>query len=157
MVNHVKGLAPACDCMEFGEVRYGGHKTEKPLVHKITNKSSIEMFCIDAEVLAHPPVVCVIPLVAESHELVKTRDRVRVYKLTLKSGESVAVSYPFFHLVIVLSGSVAKKEIGGNGTSKISWEEISSLGDISWYEPCLNVKQTNIGLETYEAYICEWR
>ena len=157
MVNHVKGSAPACDCMEFGEVRYGAHKTEKPLVHKITNQSNTEMFCIDAEVLAHPPIVSAIPLVADHHELVKTRDRIRVYKVTLHPGESVSVSYAFFHLVVVLIGSVIKKEVGDRGSRKVAWEETSTLGDISWHEPSLNVTQTNVGQDAYEAYICEWR
>ena len=84
VINHVKGSAPACDCMEFGEVRFGTHKSDKPLVHKITNKSDDEMYCIDAEVLSSPPIVSTIPLDAEHHKLVKTRDKFRVYKLTLR-------------------------------------------------------------------------
>jgi quercetin dioxygenase-like cupin family protein len=26
VINHVRGSDPACDCMEFGEVRYGAHR-----------------------------------------------------------------------------------------------------------------------------------
>jgi quercetin dioxygenase-like cupin family protein len=26
VVNHVKGSDPVCDCMDFGEVRYGTHR-----------------------------------------------------------------------------------------------------------------------------------
>ena len=100
VINHVKGSAPACDCMDFGEIRYGSYK--EPLVHKITNLNDDDMFCIDAEVLKTPPVTSPLPLVAEHHQLIKTRDRCRVYKLTLQPGESVHVSYPFFYLSIVL-------------------------------------------------------
>jgi L-threonate 2-dehydrogenase len=152
VVNHVKGSAPACDCMEFGEVRYGTHKTDKPLVHKITNRSKNQwMLCIDAEVLRPPPFSCPLPLVAEKHELVKTRDKCRVYKLTLEPGESVAVSYPFFHLTVVLCPGPVKKETG------VGWTETSSLGDVAWKEPVMNMTKSNVGSETYVEFIAEWR
>lgn len=158
VVNHVKGSDPQCDCMEFGEVRYGTHKSDKPLVHKITNKSDTMMLCIDAEVLKRPPVVAAIPLVAEKHELIKTRDKCRVYKLSLAPGESVTVSYPFFYFLVVLRPSVIKTEIGGNGGAiGISWEEMRELGQVDWKEPIMGLKQTNVGSSLYEAYIAEWR
>ncbi len=43
-VNHVKGSDPACDCMDFRKVRYGTHKSGKPLVHKINNMSDTDFF-----------------------------------------------------------------------------------------------------------------
>jgi len=153
VINHVKGSAPVCDCMEFGEVRFGTHKSDKPLVHKITNKSDDEMYCIDAEVLSSPPIVSTIPLDAEHHKLVKTRDKVRVYKLTLKPCESTVVTYKFFYLEVILSGSPIQKELGGS----VQWTEEYKLGDFAWKEPCLNLKMTNMGTNEYVAYICEWR
>ena len=137
VVNHVKGSDPQCDCMEvsahfasdapslhyilrhfslaqFGEVRFGTHKSDKPLVHKIQNKSDKLMFCIDAEIIKTPPITSPFPLMAEHHALIKERDRCRVYKLTLKPGETVSVSYPFFHLTIVLRGSKVKTVVGAS-------------------------------------------
>jgi hypothetical protein len=153
VVNHVQGSAPACDCMGFGEVRYGTHRTDKPLVHKITNRTDRTMLCIDAEVLRSPPVTAAIPLVADKHELIKTRDKCRVYKLTLKPGESVTVSYPFFHFTVVLEPGTIEKQTGGS----IRWTETSCLGDVAWKEPMTDLKKTNIGTEDYVEYIAEWR
>jgi putative dehydrogenase len=153
VINHVQGSDPACDCMEFGEVRYGTHKTDQPLVHKITNRSLDEdMVCVDAEVLKRPPVTAAIPLVADKHELIKTRDKCRVYKLTLEAGESVTVSYPFFYLVVVLQGGEVETGIGG----RMHWTESRALGDVSWKEPTMEVTKKNVGTTTYVEYIAEW-
>ena len=157
VVNHVKGSNPACDCMSFGEIRYGTHKTDKPLVHKITNQTKGKtMFCIDAEILKRPPITNPFPLVAPNHELIKTRDKCRCYKLTLQPGESVCVSYPFFYLRIVLKKGVIKTELS-SAPASLSWEQEYELGNVQWMEPCMNLKQTNIGKTVYEAYISEWR
>jgi len=154
----VKGFDPECDCMEFGEIRYGTHKSDKPLVHKITNQSNKPLFAIDAEVLKCPPITNPFPLVAEKHELVKTREKCRCYKLILKPGESVCVSYPFFHLQVVLKGGTIKTELSATGENTIglAWEQDYKIGDLKWMEPCMNVKQTNIGKSTYELYLAEW-
>ena len=90
---------------------------------------------------------------AEHHKLVKTRDKVRVYKLTLKPCESTMVTYKFFYLEVILSGSPIQKELGGS----VQWTEEYKLGDFAWKEPCLNLKMTNMGTNEYVAYICEWR
>jgi len=155
VVNHVKGADPACDCMEFGEVRYGTHKSDKPLVHKITNMADTDMFCVDAEVLKSPPVTSPFPLVAEHHTLIKSRDRCRVYKLVLEPGQSVSVSYPFFYLSIVLKGSTVKTEVGTQGHS-VSWKKTAELGDVEWHNPTLGIVITNSGETVYEQFIAEW-
>ena len=153
VVNHVQGALPACDCMDFGEVRYGTHKTDKPLVHRITNKTNKLMLCIDAEVLKQPPITAAIPLVADKHELIKTRDKCRVYKLSLEPGESVTVSYPFFHLTVVLEpGTLATKATGLSG-----WTEAKQRGDVAWKEPVAEHTKTNAGTSVYVEYIAEWR
>jgi hypothetical protein len=157
VVNHVKGNDPQCDCMEFGEVRYGTHKSDKPLVHKITNMNDKDMFCIDAEILKSPPVTNPLPLVAEHHELIKTRDRCRVYKLVLQAGERVNVNYPFFYLSIVLKGSKIKTSLGLSGNHSVSWEKETAIGDEEWCSPALNITITNIGDEIFEQFIAEWR
>mgnify|MGYP003866186883 CR=1 FL=1 len=158
VVNHIKGSAPACDCMEFGEVRFGTHKSDKPLVHKITNTSNTMMLCIDAEVLKQPPITAAIPLVAEKHELIKTRDKIRVYKLTLEPGESVQVTYPFFSLSVVLDGGIIQSQVGAReGIPDITWTTTAQRGDLHWKEPVVGIKQTNVGDSTYVVFIAEWR
>jgi hypothetical protein len=101
--------APACDCMDFGEVRYGTQKSDKPLVHKITNMTDKLMLCIDAKVLKQPPVTADIPLVADKDRFIKSPDKCLVYKLTLKPSENVTVSYPFFHFSVILKAIVPWK------------------------------------------------
>ena len=159
VVNHIQGRDPQCDCMGFGEVRFGQHKTEEPLVHKITNMTNQTMLCIDAEVLQKPPVTAAIPLVAPYHECIKTRDSCRVYKLTLSPGETVTVTYAFFYLTVVLKPSAVKMEIGGSGGDGhgICWTTTCQLGDVAWHQPVTNLTQTNVGSDVYEVYIAEWR
>lgn len=114
-----------------------------------------DMFCIDAEVLKSPPVTSPIPLVAEKHELIKSRDRCRVYKLVLQPNESVTVSYPFFYLSIVLKPSTLNTVIGSRSHS-ISWEKKTGLGDLEWCSPTIDITMTNTGDEVYEQFISEW-
>jgi putative dehydrogenase len=158
VVNHVQGRDPQCDCMGFGEVRMGLHKTEgPPLVHKITNTSSVEMLCIDAEVLRQPPVTAAIPLLAKFHECIKTRDKCRVYRLVLEPGESVTVTYAFFHLTVVMKPSIVEKSIGGGAGAGVRWTTSSQVGDVAWHEPVTDLTQSNVGVGTYKVFIAEWR
>lgn len=138
-------------------MRFGTHKSDKPLIHKITNKTNKEMFCIDAEVLKSPPVTCPLPLVAEHHTLIKTRDKCRVYKLELEPAQSVKISYPFFYLSIVLVGSNVLVEVSGGDGHSISWEKEFQIGDLEWHNPSLNMTITNKGSTKFEQYIAEWR
>lgn len=155
VINHVQGSQPKCDCMDFGEVRFAPHGTDKALVHKITNKTTrTDMFCVDAELLRRPPVSSPLPLVAACHALVKTREKCRVYKFSLGPGAAAEISYPFYYLVVTLKGGTVKTSLKGNA---MSWVETSKLGDVRWKEPCTDIVQTNTGLEVYEAYIVEWR
>lgn len=153
VVNHVKGMAPCCDFMDFGEVRYGAHKTETPLVHKITNKSDKDMLCIDAEILRRPPVTSVIPLFADKHELIKTRDKCRIYKLRLEPSETITVTYPFFHLSVILQDGTIEYEAG----NRINWTEAKKLSDVEWNSPVCNLKLTNVGPTSFVQFIVEWR
>lgn len=152
IVNHVKGSDPKCDCVEFGEIRYGTHKTDEPLIHKISNRDTKPVLCIDAEVLKKPPVTAVIPLVADKHELIKTRDKCRVYKLALDPGESVTVTYAFFHCSVILQGGVIDKEVSG----PIRWTETLERGDVAWKDPVVEMKKTNAGSTTFVEFIAEW-
>lgn len=145
--------------MEFGEVRFGTHRSDKPLVHKITNKSKKVMLCIDAEVLKQPPITAAIPLVAPNHELIKTRDSIRVYKLTLEPGESVDVTYPFFYFTVVLKGGSLQSQLssGAQGIPDLTWTSTIEKGDVHWKEPVAALKQKNVGETTISIYIAEWR
>lgn len=158
VVNHVQGSDPGCDCMDFGEVRFGTHKTDKPLVHRITNKSDQVMLCVDAEILKQPPITAAIPLVADCHELIKTRDKCRVYKMTLEPGQSVDVTYPFFFCTVVLNGGKLQSSISaGEGIPPLTWTSTLERGDVGWKEPVAALKQTNVGDSTVEVFIAEWR
>lgn len=154
VVNHIQGCDPVCDCMEFGEVRYGTHSSVgPPLIHKITNRSKDHtMLCIDAEVLKRPPVTAAIPLVADKHELIKTRDTCRVYRLTLTPGEAVTVTYPFFYASVIVDPGTIETEIAG----PIKWSETLMRGDFAWKEPS-TVTKRNKGDTTFVEYIAEWR
>jgi putative dehydrogenase len=155
VINHVKGSDPVCDCMDFGEVRYGTHKSDKPLIHKITNTTDHTMLCIDAEVLKSPPISCPIPLVAQHHTLIKSRDKCRVYKLCLQPGESVTVTYPFFYLSVVLKGTLINVKMG-NHPHFISWDWKSELGDVEWKSPSVEMTLSNSTSDIFEQYIAEW-
>lgn len=115
------------------------------------------MFCIDAEVIKKPPVTSPIPLVAEYHELIKERDRCRVYKLSLMPGQSITVSYPFFYLSIVLKGSKIRTVLGASAGHSVSWIKEGAMGDEEWCSPALDIGITNVGESLYEQFIAEWR
>lgn len=152
VVNHVQGSDPACDCMDWGEVRFGTHKTDKPLVHKITNKSNQVMLCVDAEVLKQPPITSAIPLLTDKHELIKTRDKCRVYKLTLQPGESCTVTYAFFSFTVILDPGTVERRTG-----PLAWKETSARGDVAWKEPIVEMSITNVGASSFVQFIAEWR
>lgn len=160
VINHVKGLQPICDCFGYGEVRYGAHKSEQPLIHKITNQSNTMMHCIDAEILCQPPIISPIPLIAQYHECIKIRSNCRIYKLTLLPGQYVETNYIFFHCTVVIQGSTIKKSIpsnsGSDRSSTITWTEEYNIGDFDWKEPIMNIQKTNVGTTTYIEYIAEW-
>ena len=113
------------------------------------------MFCIDAEVLKSPPVKSPIPLVAEHHTLIKTRDKCRVYKLCLEPGASVSVSYPFVYLSIVLKGSTIQTRLNSGGAG-IIWDKAMVLGDLEWNSPTVDITLTNVGSTVFEQFIAEW-
>jgi len=169
--NLVKGSDPVIDRAEFGEIRYVAHSPENPLVHRLTNKGGDntdegkDLFCIDAEILRKPPFKAGEPLTTtnndEHHVLVQSTENCRVYKLTLEPGEELLVSYPFFHLSIVLKGSTIRKSIGRGEartqqTACVSWENVHKTGDAEWNTPSVGVTVSNSGSTTFEQYVVEW-
>ena len=71
------------------QVRYGTHSPECPLVHRITSSSENAVNCFDVEVRSPPPSRTGKVEVEEivGHEIVKVREKIRVFKKVLKAGE----------------------------------------------------------------------
>ena len=163
LINHVRGSSPCCDRVEFGEVRYGPHKTDTPekgpFVHRISNMSpDKQMLCLDAEIVGRASIIFPLPFMAPGHELIKTRDKLRVYRFTLKPGEGgLDVSYPFYHLSIVINGSRLMMQDSSKSSNDLSWEVAPERGDVEWNGPSIGVKMTNISTDViFEKYIVEW-
>jgi hypothetical protein len=139
--------------MAFGQVGFAPY-TSSPCVHRITNLSPTHMFVVNVEVIQKPPVSQKEALEAgPSHAVVKTQDNCRVYKLSLKPGESTTVSYRFFYVRVVLQGSLVETSLGNNKV--VSWEENLFMGDCHFKEPCVGMTIKNLGDSIYEAYVCE--
>mmetsp|Transcript_15072 Transcript_15072/g.43773 ORF Transcript_15072/g.43773 Transcript_15072/m.43773 type:complete len:161 (-) Transcript_15072:143-625(-) len=153
-INDVLGTGPQKGHMNFGQLGFAPF-TKSPCVHKITNLSDEDMFCINVEVHDTPPLVQEAALDLPHHTLKMTQYNCRVYSLTLEPGEKVDVTYAFFYVcVIVRGGKVKVAHAKGKG---LSWEENHKVGESLWKDPCADMQLTNMGKETYEAYICEYR
>jgi len=114
-----------------------------------------DYFYIDAQILRSPPVTSSIPLVAKHHQLIKTRDRCRMYRIVLEPGQSIPVNYRFFYLSVVTKRAKIKTEIIVEGQS-ISWEKVHEIGDVEWNTPSVGSTITNTDNTFYEQCICEW-
>jgi len=158
LLTHVQGFdeIEMHDKMEFGEVCYESHGSDKAQVQKITNVADKQALYITIEILKQPPVVAASALVADYHSLIQTGSNFRVYQLVLQPGETVSVSYSFFYCTIILQPSTIKIVLGGSNGGGIEWEELSKHGDVQWREPCLDLKQTNIGESQYSVFVVEW-
>mmetsp|Transcript_16004 Transcript_16004/g.18267 ORF Transcript_16004/g.18267 Transcript_16004/m.18267 type:complete len:529 (+) Transcript_16004:3-1589(+) len=147
-VNNAKSCDPASDRVEFREVRYE--------TYGVTNiDDDKDYFYIDAQILRSPPVTSSIPLVAKHHQLIKTRDRCRMYRIVLEPGQSIPVNYRFFYLSVVTKRAKIKTEIIVEGQS-ISWEKVHEIGDVEWNTPSVGSTITNTDNTFYEQCICEW-
>lgn len=159
--NHIMGQYCVSDFMEFGEVRYGQH-CNCPLTHRITAEvGGGGVLCVDAEVLSPPPPVrtllgAQIPETEalEGHELVKVREKVRVFRLILEPQQSLVEGYPFFHLLVVCQAS--KLEVFREG---VSWVEERQVGDVEWRPPVRGEQSSirNVGTTPYSCFIVQWR
>lgn len=160
-INDVMGCDPQQGRMEFGQVGFAPYTTQ-PCVHKITNLSPKHMFVVNVEILdKRPPISQSNPFAASFHTLVREQDNCRVYKLSLKPREAVAVSYPFFYVLVVLQGGHIRtflKDVGEaiqTDQKDAFVDEDHKMGDCQFKEPCHDVRITNIGNKLFEAYICE--
>lgn len=153
-INDVLGTGPQKGHMNFGQVGFAPF-TKSPCVHRITNLSDEDMFCINVEVHSTPPLVQESALDLPHHSLLMTQHNCRVYSLKLEPGEKVTVTYAFFYVrIIVRPGKVKVAHVSnGNG---LAWEESHKLGETLWKDPCANIEITNNGDQLYEAYVCEF-
>ena len=153
-VNDVLGVGPQKGHMQFGQVGFAPF-TKSPCVHKITNLSDEDMFCINVEVHDTPGLVSAELLSLPNHSLLMTQYNCRVYSFKLDAGETTVVSYPFFYVRVIVKGG--KIKIGQKEGKGLTWEETHEVGESLWKEPCEHVAVTNTDSEPYEAYICEFR
>ena len=156
VMNMVKGVGCKHDFMEFGEVRYGVHSRSCPLVHRITCCPDSPVNCFDVEVKSPPPLRGGEEVESiEGHELVKVREKVRVFKLVLRGGEEYVRNYDFFHVVVC--GSDGEIMVGGEEGG--GWREETKKGTAAWSAPTLapGIKYKNVGDSDYLIYVVQFR
>ena len=142
-----------------GEVRFGEHVKE-PLLHRITCMGPNPHWCVDCEILKSPSYGCDDPLDAPFHELIKTRDKARVYKLVLKPGESHQTMYGFHHCVVVFTDCKVGTTLNGGliGVAAGRNDMIErKTGDVFWRDGRVLVFEENAGNEDLCFFIFEYR
>lgn len=141
-------------------MRYGTH-CGCPLVHRIfADRDSAGVLCVDAEILSPPPVVLQdgtpVPEVEfmTKHELVKVRDKVRVFRLSVEPGESVEIEYCFYHLVVMCTEGALEQV---DKSTAYSHTRNYARGDMDWSGPvgCRVLK--NVGSNTLSYFVLQWR
>uniref|UniRef100_A0A7S1ESR6 3-hydroxyisobutyrate dehydrogenase n=1 Tax=Timspurckia oligopyrenoides TaxID=708627 RepID=A0A7S1ESR6_9RHOD len=137
------------DTVDAGEVRYGVHK-EQHLVHSIECVGENPMFCVDVELVQRPVVTSECVLNEKSHELVKERDLVRVYRLALDVGEDVECVYAFCSLIVFQTDAEIEMQCGS-----YRWNATYVKGDVQWRDPVQRSRQKNIGASRVECYVIE--
>ena len=155
------------------KVRYGAH-CGCPLVHRIVaDREGSGVLCVDAEILAPPPIVMLqqqqqqqqqqplgnrlpVPEVEElyKHELVKVREKVRVFRLSLNVGESVDIDYSFYHLLVMCVDGILEELDKSTGYSHT---KECTIGDMNWSGPVGNRMLTNIGSTVVTYFVLQWR
>ena len=174
--NHIKGGGCCSDFTEFGEVRWGTHRNN-PLTHMIYAEAcGAGVFVVDAEVLAPPPKIyttsssvpgelVIVPEieVLERHEVIKIRDKIRVFKLSLLPNESIALNYEFYYLLVVCTGSEIMLTVPGTDRSTNCNQRIMTetreAGDMLWGIPGGDegLVWKNVGTTAYTHFIVQWR
>ena len=91
-------------------------------------------------------------MIADKHDLIKTRSKCRVYKLTLEPEESCIVTYPFFSFTVVLQPGLVERRVG-----PLVWTERSARGDVAWKEPIIDMTISNVGDCAFVQFVAEWR
>lgn len=114
---------------------------------------------MDAEVLAPPPLLTgidgeALPEVEtmEGHQLIKLREKVRVFRATLAPGASLETTYAFFHVSVVIEGSSVEVTCEGS-----RWREERKAGDMFWSGPSSKRVIKNEGSTVFSIFIIQWR
>ena len=163
--NCILGQPEVEDKMDFGEVRYGYH-CRCPLTHKICAEiGGGGVLCVDAEVLAPPPLILstATNMAAEEveslpgHELVKVREKVRVFRATLAPGEEKHLDLNFYHLQVVCQASDVRVIDAAGTPHEISSIVHACVGDIQWSGPIRNRIVSNLGDKEYSYFLVQWR
>lgn len=148
----VLGNAPADLVMKDGEVRF----TKATITHRVTNAGPAPFRNITVEVLKSPPApgnsltVETIP----GHTSVLENDRVRVERLILEPGQSVAMHTHFFSgLGVIVSGGKIVQQSPGARPQTIEFKS----GDFRWHTGPVIHSIKNVGRTRFEAVDIEWK
>lgn len=145
------GCEPVTSEIDKGTVMIAPFRS-RPLVHQVTNVGRHDMRMIGAEILASPPVTAEEPLSGPGITLLAEKPRIRSYKIMLEPGETTGdLRCDFSGILIVMSGGSI--EIAGTGTRALSL----APGDAIWHDGPLTQRFTNLGRQTFEAVLGEWR
>ena len=127
---------------------------EHPLTHQVSNVGEGNMRMIGAEVRRSPDLTAGAPLEAPGHSLHWERPRLRAYLLELEPGQSTGeVSYGFSGLGVALVDGNLKLSVADSGASLFA----CAPGDLVWHDGPARFELTNLGGESFRAYVAEWR
>lgn len=123
--------------------------------HRITNIGSTPLWFIDAEVLKSPGSMSAEPLAGvKGYKLFLENERVRIYRIMLKPGES---SGPHIHALAGLHVEVSGGRITvRSGSDKAKTSE-PKPGEFNWHAGKWNHSINNHGSASYEAVEIEWK
>ena len=141
-------------------------------MHRIVaDKEGSGVLCVDAEILAPPPPVMIqqqqqqplgnraypVPEVEElhKHELIKVREKVRVFRLSLEPGESVDIDYSFYHLLVMCVDDGLLEEV--DSSTGYAHTRECRIGDMAWSGPVGNRVITNVGSTVVTYFVLQWR
>ena len=127
---------------------------DQPLTHQVSNVGEGKMRMIGAEVRRSPVLAADQPLEAPAHGLHWERPRLRAYLLELEPGQGTgSVTYGFSGLSVAL-GDGNLQFRGADGGARLF---ACAPGDLAWHDGPASFELTNLGQETFRAYVAEWR
>jgi hypothetical protein len=145
------GCEPVTSEIDKGTVMIAPFRS-RPLIHQVTNVGHHDMRMIGAEILASPPVTSDTALSCHGIILLAEKPRIRSYKIVLEPGETTSdLRCDFSGILIMMTGGSI--EIAGADTRALSL----APGDAIWHDGPLTQRFTNLGRQTFEAVLGEWR
>ncbi|MEW6125455.1 MAG: hypothetical protein AB1757_00205 [Acidobacteriota bacterium] len=142
--------------METGRTSFakGGY------THRITNVGDTPLRFIDAEILAPFGKVSKAAMQEAAlektagHTLILENERVRVYRLIIEPGQTIAAHA---HVLPRLSVSVTSGELAIENNNRKAKTKSFAVGDFNWHEPLKRHVLKNLGTEKYESVEIEWK